>query len=290
MASAPSRPYCVPVRWLSVSVSSVKSAGNAACVPRRHRGLHARGVLGRGVRSHAARRSLRTSRQLVEARERLGVAVDVELLPAREQPVGSERPEHEQRPLEGAPAAADRAGVRPAHEQRVGTQVEDVFDVALRVVDELAKRTRGPRRTLRLHAGTRSPRCGGPRPRCPARTPRPSDRCRWVPPAASPRPSAPSPRRGRARGRRGGARRSARTSARRRRPGDRRRRTRSAGVVPARRPRPERSARSRRRRRRTSRRRDRSQTTTSGTARASRRALPASSCRYVRSWARSSER
>ena len=69
-----------------------------------------------------------TGRELVEARERLVVAVEVELLHVREAAVGPEGPEHEEAPLEGAAAGALGAEVRPADEERVRTKAEDVVD------------------------------------------------------------------------------------------------------------------------------------------------------------------
>src|SRR5262249_27272899 len=97
--------------------------GEGVGVVRVEGGKHPGPDCGRGVQSYgpACRtRPLggepfgRTWNKLLEAGERLGVVVDVALLPAREPPVGSERPEHEQRPLERARATAQRARVRPA--------------------------------------------------------------------------------------------------------------------------------------------------------------------------------
>ena len=68
----------------------------------------------------------RLGRQLVEAGERLGVAVDVELLEARQEAIASEDPEQEELPLEGAAAGAVGAEERPPHEERIGLQAEDV--------------------------------------------------------------------------------------------------------------------------------------------------------------------
>ncbi len=133
------------------------------------RGVEARRVRGRGVRSHPARalrarprrrgcdRAGGSRRQLVEAGERLGVAVGIELLAARHEAIGSEDPEHEEGPLEGAAAGAVGAEVRPAHEERVGSQAEDVVDAGGAVVGELeqgAERAAGP---LRLRARTGEP-------------------------------------------------------------------------------------------------------------------------------------
>ncbi len=212
------------------------------------RGVEASRVRGRGVRSHAA---LALRPQLGLARLRIALAVGsavssskrasasarvgVEQLDARHEAIGSEDHEPEEVPLEGAAAGAIGAEVRPAHEERVGSQAEDVVDALGDVVGDLEQGRGALQDALRLRARTRTRGSGGRRTRRRARTPRRSDRGRAVP--ATPRPSAPSPRRGRARARRGGARRSARTGGRRRRPGGRRRRSRSAGVVPARRPR-----------------------------------------------------
>src|SRR5439155_11979853 len=93
-----------------------EQGGKCVGVPRGNRDLEAGGVRARGVRAYSAFRSRGScaceSRrrwlggQLVEARERLDLALGVELLPARQEAVGSEDPEHEEVPLEGAAADA----------------------------------------------------------------------------------------------------------------------------------------------------------------------------------------
>src|SRR5436309_1019274 len=96
------------------------------------RGLQARGIGGRGVRSHpplALRcgsgwngresRLCWLGRELVEAGERLIVVVGIEQLVAGYEAVASKNEEHEELPLEGTAASACRAEVRPARQQRV---------------------------------------------------------------------------------------------------------------------------------------------------------------------------
>ena len=117
----------------------------------------------------------------------------------------------EELPLEGAAAGAVGAEDRPAHEERIGPQAEDVVDAAWRCRRRARAGRGSAAAALPRRARTRSRGSGGRRTRWRVRTPWRSDRGRTVP--AAPRPSAPSPRRGRARGRRGGARRSARTAA-----------------------------------------------------------------------------
>ena len=85
--------------------------GKRVGVPRDDCSVQPSRVRGGGVRSHASlldtsgrRRWL--GRQLVEAGERPGLALGLELLPARQEAVGSEDPEHEGVPLEGAAADA----------------------------------------------------------------------------------------------------------------------------------------------------------------------------------------
>ncbi len=90
-------------------------------------GVHLGGVPGSGVRPNAARGRRRLG-DPVEARERLVVAVRVELLPSAEEALRVERPDHQPGPLVGAAGGAIGAEVRPAHEQRVGTVAEDVVD------------------------------------------------------------------------------------------------------------------------------------------------------------------
>src|SRR5262249_28990019 len=72
---------------------------------------------------------------LVEAGEGVGVAINVEYLGARCETIGSEGPEVEDWPLEGATAGAVGAEERDGHEERVGPQGEDIVE-ALGEVDE----------------------------------------------------------------------------------------------------------------------------------------------------------
>ena len=101
------------------------------------RGLEAGSVRGRGVRSHATPRGRRLGRELVAARERLGVAIDVELLPARHEALGSEGHQQEIWPLESAAARAVGARSRHAQEAHVGAQVEDVVEAQSEAFREL---------------------------------------------------------------------------------------------------------------------------------------------------------
>ena len=113
-------------------------------------GIQAGSGRGRGVRSYPSLAFLHGSgwrgreptgrwlgRQLVEAGERLGLAIGVEPLPACQEAVGSEDPEQEEVPLEGASTDADGARGRPAHEERVGSQAEDVVDARGKVFRDL---------------------------------------------------------------------------------------------------------------------------------------------------------
>src|SRR5438876_6995688 len=132
--------------------------GDRVRVSRGKGGLEAGGARGRGVRSHAAfaflddpgcrggRARLRRRRQLVEAGERLVLALAVELLPARDEAVGSEDPQLAKVSFERAAAGAVRAGVRPPYEERVGSQGEDVVDADARgeVVREVEQRADTP--------------------------------------------------------------------------------------------------------------------------------------------------
>src|SRR5689334_24111978 len=53
-------------------------------------------------------------------RSRVGVALDVEHLVARDEAISSEAPELDELPLEGAPTGAGGAQVRPVHEEGIG--------------------------------------------------------------------------------------------------------------------------------------------------------------------------
>jgi len=93
-------------------------------VPPRDGGVEVCDVSRRGVRSHAAANGMhrrRLGRERLEARERFGVAVGVEVLHAREQAIGSEDRELDEPPLVGTAARAGRAEVRPVLEERVGS-------------------------------------------------------------------------------------------------------------------------------------------------------------------------
>src|SRR6266571_6921320 len=68
----------------------------------------------RRVRDAGGRR--RPGRQLVEAGERLVVAISIEDLVARQQAIASEDPEPEERSLIGTAAGAGGAEVSPPHE------------------------------------------------------------------------------------------------------------------------------------------------------------------------------
>ena len=92
------------------------------------RGVEAGRLRGGDVRSHAALGSRRLGRQLVEACERLGLAVGVEPLHPRHEAIASKDEVRKVLPLEGAAAGASRAQVRPAQEERVGSQAEDIVD------------------------------------------------------------------------------------------------------------------------------------------------------------------
>ena len=133
------------------------------------RGVKASRIRGRGVRAHAAPVPLRASgwcgrrsrhrrlgRQLVEAGERLGIALGVELLPARQETIDSEDPEHQELALVGTAAGAEGARIRPAHEERVGSQTEDVVDARGPVVRELGQGAHGPQRCLGSVHGAQS--------------------------------------------------------------------------------------------------------------------------------------
>src|SRR5262249_26974293 len=112
------------------------------------RGLDAGRVGGGGVRPHAADGLLRRSGwryeprrrrfggQLVEARERLGLVADAEVLHVRYEPLGPEDHEGEELALVAAAPDAFRAEVRRAQESSVGAQGEDVLDAVGDVVGE----------------------------------------------------------------------------------------------------------------------------------------------------------
>ena len=191
--------------------------------------------------------------QRVEARERLGFAVGVEGLVARDPAVGVEHREQQELPLEGAAAGAVGAGMRPAQQDRASGSSASTSSTRGEVdaVGELDAAREGARRTRRRRARTGAAG-GGRRTRRRGRAP-PPRRLRDRPAPPRRRPPAPSPRRARARGRRAAARRSARTGARWRRRDARRAKTSTRWAAPSRRrPRSEHDARRARRRRRRS--------------------------------------
>src|SRR5438876_5745587 len=130
--------------------------GDRGRVARGKGGLEAGGARGRGVRSHAAfaflndpgwgggRAGWRRRRQLVEAGERLVLALAVELLPARDEAIGSQDPQLAKASFERAAAGAVRAGVHPPYEERVGSQGEDVVDARGEAVCEVEQRADAP--------------------------------------------------------------------------------------------------------------------------------------------------
>src|SRR5437867_3415904 len=67
-------------------------------------------------------------RQLVEARECLGVVLGVERLHASHEATGSEDPEEQESPLVTASAGPIRPEVRLANQESVGSETEDVVE------------------------------------------------------------------------------------------------------------------------------------------------------------------
>ena len=137
--------------------------------------LDAGRVCGRGVRSHPARgppptgsrlsmRGSSAGRQLVEAGERLGVAIGVELLDARHEAVGAEDPEEEGTAFRKRRRRCGRCRSSSTHEQRVGSQVEDVVKA---VGDPIGELDQGAQllRSASAPRWTRSPASGGRRSR-----------------------------------------------------------------------------------------------------------------------------
>src|SRR5262249_19125649 len=114
-------------------------------------GIDASSVRGRGVWSHTAPRRAyrrRLCRQpfggaqdkLVEARERLGAAIDVEVLLAFDAAIGPEHPELEKLPLERSAACAFGPRGRPADKGYLGSQAKDVIDTGDDVVGDVEER------------------------------------------------------------------------------------------------------------------------------------------------------
>ena len=137
-----------------------EQGGESVGVVGSDRGIEASHLRGRGVRAHAApQRRRRTGPQRVEAGDRLGLAVDVEVIEARQQAIASEDPELEELPLEGAAASAVGAEERPPQEERVRLQTEDFVLSHGGVVDEKEPRTDVLERLFRP---TRGPGPQGP--------------------------------------------------------------------------------------------------------------------------------
>ena len=207
----------------------MRSASRAATAASR-RAAFAVAAFGR-TRRRTGRAGGGSAVELVEARERLGVAVGVEPLDAR------------------------HAGRRHRRSRARGSGLSKAPPPA-RSVPQFVRRTRSasgrrPRTSSmrsrdvvgELEQGADARRSDASAPRADREAERPvvdeldvgrerravaiRDRC----PATASRPSAPSPRRGCARGRRAAARRSARRGGRWRRRGGRRRRPRPAGAV-----------------------------------------------------------
>src|SRR5262249_61941181 len=113
--------------------------GKRVGVPRGDGGIDAGDVRGRGVRlqpptppgcasCRAGGRRRRSRGEYVESRERLVVAIGVEELDARQKTIGPGHPEPEEMPLVGAATGPVGAEVRPAYEERVVSQGEDIVD------------------------------------------------------------------------------------------------------------------------------------------------------------------
>jgi hypothetical protein len=75
--------------------------------------------------------------KLVEARECLLAVIGSEHLVARQEAIGSEDPEREDGSLVSAAAGALRAEIRPANEERIGSQREDVVYPRDGLVDQV---------------------------------------------------------------------------------------------------------------------------------------------------------
>ena len=118
-------------------------------------------------------RRRRSARQLVEARERLGLAVEVEHLEPRQRGRRLRRRQSRGTAVSKAPPLArSRAGAGPAHEQRVGLAERGCRRCAcVDVVGELEPGARSAARTPPPPARTRSPGSGGRRPRWRVRAP-----------------------------------------------------------------------------------------------------------------------
>ncbi len=171
--------------------------------------------------------------ELVEARERLGLAVGVEDLVARDAAVGAEdaepqelRSRRRRRSRGRCPWSSSAAGTRRASRR------EHVVDARRRSSSASSSSMReAAQQRVGAAARRRSRRCGGRRTRRRGRAPRVAIEVE----RARPGRDRARRRRGarRARGRRGAARRSARRGGRRRRRGGRRRRLRRAAQQPA---------------------------------------------------------
>ncbi len=161
----------------AANAASKRAAFAVAAFGRTRRSALLRGSGWRGCGS----RRRRLGRQLVEAGERLASRSASNNSMRVMRPSVSEDPEQEERPLVGAAAGAVGAGVRPAHEERVGLQAEDVVDAHGDVVGELEQGAEVLQQRFRPARGPGPQRSGGRRPRWRARARWRSDRGRAVP-------------------------------------------------------------------------------------------------------------
>jgi len=121
------------------------------------RGVETGGVRGRSIRLHAAPDGAlnhpapcfdrrvegclsRFAGQLVEAGDRFDDAVDIERFHMRHQAIGFEDPQAEEVPLERATAGAVGSDVGPAHQERIGSQRQNVVDAPRTVAREVEQR------------------------------------------------------------------------------------------------------------------------------------------------------
>ena len=109
-------------------------------IARHARGVEARDRRGRAVRAHGSSEALRlrgAGRQRVEARERLGFAIVLEELVARDAAIGVEDEEPQERPLECAAALATDTRSQPTQEQRLGRERQHVLAARRHVFADL---------------------------------------------------------------------------------------------------------------------------------------------------------
>ena len=101
-------------------------------------------------------RSRRRRRELVEARERLGLAAGIELLPLHQAAVGAEDEELAEVAFERATAVVLHSPARPPDDQRVVARREDVVDRDREVVRQRAERADALQHRVDApqHAGT----------------------------------------------------------------------------------------------------------------------------------------